>query len=216
MEFLDVGGNLHAFGIEPRSRSNSISGIDGLALLGAAQIGAPRAITGTGSSSQLLTVSVSTSEAAEIGAITAAYAGDEKTQWSLVLCEYRAALKGENGSRRDDTSLAHSTSPCEAAILPPMRRSFIKEWNNKAAGFVSYGSAGGVRAVEHLRLIMAELQVADVRAQVMLSLFTDFENYSTFKPAPQHERTVEQMLDQVLAWGAALRAVRRGGRNAAA
>ena len=32
------------------------------------------------------------------------------------------------------------------------------EWNNKSAGFVSYGSTGGVRAVEHLRAIMAELQ----------------------------------------------------------
>jgi NAD(P)H-dependent FMN reductase len=37
------------------------------------------------------------------------------------------------------------------------------EWNNKAAGFVSYGSAGGIRAVEQLRLTMAELQVATVR-----------------------------------------------------
>ncbi len=36
----------------------------------------------------------------------------------------------------------------------------VREWNNKAAGFVSYGSAGGARAVEHLRLVMAELQVA--------------------------------------------------------
>src|SRR5437588_5747258 len=42
------------------------------------------------------------------------------------------------------------------------------EWNNKAAGFVGYGSAGGVRAVEHLRLVMAEVQVATVRSQVML------------------------------------------------
>jgi NAD(P)H-dependent FMN reductase len=59
-----------------------------------------------------------------------------------------------------------------------------REWNNKAAAFVSYGSAGGVRAVEHLRLILAELQVAGVRSQVFLSLFTDFENMSVFKPAP--------------------------------
>jgi len=36
--------------------------------------------------------------------------------------------------------------------------------NNKAAGFVGYGSAGGVRAVEHLRLVMAEVQVADSSA----------------------------------------------------
>src|SRR5436190_9144458 len=38
-----------------------------------------------------------------------------------------------------------------------------REWNNKAAGFVSYGSAGGVRAVEHLRIVMAEVQVTTVR-----------------------------------------------------
>jgi NAD(P)H-dependent FMN reductase len=43
------------------------------------------------------------------------------------------------------------------------------EWNNKAAGFVSYGSAGGTRAVEHLRLVMAELQIADVRALIRTS-----------------------------------------------
>ena len=84
-----------------------------------------------------------------------------------------------------------------------------EEWNNKAAGFVSYGSVGGVRAVEHLRLIMGELQVADVRAQVALSLFTDFENYSVFKPAPVHETGVNNMIDQVIAWGSALKTLRK-------
>ena len=84
-----------------------------------------------------------------------------------------------------------------------------KEWNNKAAGFVSYGSAGGARAVEHLRLIMAEMQVATVRAQVMFSLMTDFENFSTFKPAAQHESSLKTMLDQVVSWGTALKSVRK-------
>ena len=82
------------------------------------------------------------------------------------------------------------------------------EWKDKAAGFVGYGSAGGARAVEQLRLVMGELQVADVRAQVMLSLFTDFENFTTFKPAPSHEKSVNAMLGQVIAWGSALRVVR--------
>ena len=86
-----------------------------------------------------------------------------------------------------------------------------REWNNKAAGFVGYGSAGGTRAVESLRLVMAELQVADVRAQVTLSLFTDFENFSVFKPATQHEKSVIDMLDQVIAWGGALKALRNKG-----
>src|SRR2546430_454090 len=83
-----------------------------------------------------------------------------------------------------------------------------REWNNKAAGFVSYGGAGGVRAVEQLRLVMGELMVADVRAQVMLSLFTDFEHFSTFTPDLRHEAEVHTMLDQVIAWGGALQSVR--------
>ncbi|MEQ1814465.1 MAG: NAD(P)H-dependent oxidoreductase [Candidatus Nitrotoga sp.] len=83
-----------------------------------------------------------------------------------------------------------------------------KEWNNKAAGFVGYGSVGGTRAVENLRLIAGELQIADVRSQVALSLFTDFENFTTFKPAALHETSVNTMLDQLVAWGGALKTLR--------
>jgi NAD(P)H-dependent FMN reductase len=91
-----------------------------------------------------------------------------------------------------------------------------REWNNKAAGFVSYGSAGGARAVEHLRLIMAEVQIADVRAQVMFSLATDFKNYSEFAPDPRHEKELDTMLQQLVAWGEAMRGVRdRAAREAA-
>ena len=82
------------------------------------------------------------------------------------------------------------------------------EWVNKAAGFVAYGGAAGVRAVENLRLVMGELQVADVRNQVGLSLFTDFENFTVFKPAAQQEKSVNSMLDQVIAWGGALKPLR--------
>jgi NAD(P)H-dependent FMN reductase len=84
----------------------------------------------------------------------------------------------------------------------------FKEWNNKVAGFVGYGSAGGVRAIEHLRLVMGELMIADVRAHVALSLYTDFENFSVFKPAPHQQKLVNAMLDQVIAWGGALERLR--------
>jgi NAD(P)H-dependent FMN reductase len=85
----------------------------------------------------------------------------------------------------------------------------FKEWNNKVAGFVSYGGGAlGTRAVEQLRLVMAELQVATVRNQVQLSLFTDFENFSIFKPAQFQENYVHSMLDQVIAWSGALRTLR--------
>lgn len=83
-----------------------------------------------------------------------------------------------------------------------------KEWNHKSVGFVGYGSAGGVRAIEHLRHIAGELMMADVRQAVQLSLFTDFENFTTFKPADLHEKTVHTMLDQVIAWGGALKTLR--------
>jgi NAD(P)H-dependent FMN reductase len=83
-----------------------------------------------------------------------------------------------------------------------------KEWNNKAAGFVSYGAVGGARAVEHLRLVMGELQVADVRAQVALSLHTDFKDFAQFNPAPHQAQAVGTVLGQVVAWSGALAALR--------
>ena len=87
------------------------------------------------------------------------------------------------------------------------------EWNNKAAGFVGYGSAGGVRAVEHLRLVASELQMAHVRSQVMLSLFTDFEDFSVFKPHPRNEESLATMLDQLVAWSKAMRTVRENAEE---
>ena len=82
------------------------------------------------------------------------------------------------------------------------------EWNDKAAGLVGYGGLGGARAVEHLRLVMGEVKIADVRAQVALSLHTDFENFSTLKPGANQERAVNAMLNDLIAWGEALHAMR--------
>lgn len=81
-------------------------------------------------------------------------------------------------------------------------------WNNKAAGIVSYGSTGGARAAEHLRGIMGELMIADVRVHPTLSLFTDFENGTDFKPQALHLDNVNAMLDQVNAWSGALKTLR--------
>lgn len=83
-----------------------------------------------------------------------------------------------------------------------------KEWNNKAAGFVSYGSSGGTRAVEHLRSVAGELQLADVRAQVALPVATEFENYRTFKPSAGAEKNLQTLFDQLVAWAEALKVLR--------
>lgn len=81
-------------------------------------------------------------------------------------------------------------------------------WNNKAAGIVSYGSVGGARAAEHLRGILGELAVADVRTHPAFSLFTDFEDMTKFKPADHHKEVVDEMLNQLLKWAAALKTIR--------
>ncbi|GAA2439728.1 NAD(P)H-dependent oxidoreductase [Actinomadura vinacea] len=87
------------------------------------------------------------------------------------------------------------------------------EWNNKAAGFVSHGVHGGVRAVEHLRQVMTEVQVANVRTQVALSAFADFETTDPAEPGvivpgAYQEPALVELLDEVIAWSKALKPLR--------
>ena len=87
------------------------------------------------------------------------------------------------------------------------------EWNDKAAGFVSFGVEGGTRAVEHLRLVLAEMKVACVRSQVSLRLFTDFEiddvtQPGRFTPAAHQEQILNRMLDEVVSWASVLKTLR--------
>jgi NAD(P)H-dependent FMN reductase len=99
----------------------------------------------------------------------------------------------------------HSTS----GVLKNALDYLYAEWNNKAAGIVSYGGVGGARAAEHLRLVLGELQIADVRQQVALSLITEFENFSVFKPNDYSLAALGVLLDQVIAWSVALAPVRQ-------
>ncbi|GAA0908870.1 hypothetical protein GCM10009559_78500 [Pseudonocardia zijingensis] len=87
------------------------------------------------------------------------------------------------------------------------------EWNDKAAGFVSHGVHGGVRAVEGLRLVLAELKVATVRSQVVLNTFTDFEltapgDPGVCRPGEHEQQALHDMLDELVAWAAALKPLR--------
>lgn len=83
------------------------------------------------------------------------------------------------------------------------------EWNDKAAGFVSYGAdAGGARAIEHLRAILGELRVACVRTMVPLSLTHDFQGYTHFTPRETAVAKADEMLAELVSWGRAMRAVR--------
>ncbi|HEX8869596.1 MAG TPA: NADPH-dependent FMN reductase [Lentzea sp.] len=75
------------------------------------------------------------------------------------------------------------------------------EWNDKAAGFVGLGGNGGLRAVEQLRLVLAELKVATVRTQVALGR-------GELQGGLQQDEQLNAMLDELVAWASALRSLR--------
>jgi NAD(P)H-dependent FMN reductase len=87
------------------------------------------------------------------------------------------------------------------------------EWNDKAAGFVSYGINGGVRATEHLRHVCAEVKLAGVRGAVALAVFEEFQGagpveIGEFAPGERQLKALDRMLDDVLAWSIALSSLR--------
>src|ERR1700733_10693109 len=98
----------------------------------------------------------------------------------------------------------HSTS----GVLKNAIDYLYAEWNNKAMGVVSYGAVGGARAAEHLRLVAGELQMADVRTNVALSLFTDFRSFTDFAPGEHQIQALDALLGEVLAWSSALAPLR--------
>jgi len=85
------------------------------------------------------------------------------------------------------------------------------EVHKKPATFVGYGGMGGARAVEHLRQILAEMQVASLKHAVhigrpeMVGLL--FEG-KTLADYPQLAQGTGPMLDELVWWAAALRAGR--------
>jgi NAD(P)H-dependent FMN reductase len=127
------------------------------------------------------------------------YAGEHTKAWAATIAPY-------DGYVFVTPEYNHSTS----GVLKNAIDYLYAEWTNKAAAFVSYGSVGGARAIEHLRLICSELQIAHVRQQLSFSMFTDFENFSTFRPvAATHDDGATVMFDQLEAWAGALKPLRK-------
>ena len=113
--------------------------------------------------------------------------------------------------------IRHHSSWSGQNALAPLKNALdylYSEWNNKAMGVVSYGAVGGARAAEHLRLIAGELQMADVRTNVALSMYTDFVNYAELQPGEHQVAALDTLVDQVIAWSSAL-APLRAARQAA-
>ena len=125
------------------------------------------------------------------------YANEHTKKWAAKIAEF-------DGFVMVTPEYNHSTS----AALKNAIDYLALEWNNKAVGFVSYGSAMGVRAVEHLRQIVGELQMADVREHVMFSIFTDFNENGVFTPGENKINSLNAQLDQLIPWSNALKTIR--------
>jgi NAD(P)H-dependent FMN reductase len=87
------------------------------------------------------------------------------------------------------------------------------EWANKPVGFVSYGSAGGARSVEHLRQIAVEIQMASVRNAVHIpgaKFFPILMGKAPWEPEKDESlmNAADAMLTQLLWWGRALKEAR--------
>lgn len=107
------------------------------------------------------------------------------------------------------TAAEYNRAP--TAVLKNALDYAYKEWNNKPVAFVGYGGVGGARAVEQLRLIAVELQMAPIRHGVHIQMqdFMALRGGQATLGSIQHlEDAAKGMLDQLAWWAKALKAAR--------
>ncbi|GAA0496239.1 NAD(P)H-dependent oxidoreductase [Alkalibacterium indicireducens] len=97
------------------------------------------------------------------------------------------------------------------SITPSLKNAIdylASEWGNKAAGIVGYGSTLGVAATISLRTILSNANVATVGPAGGFSLFTDFEEMTTFRPSEVHNPTIKSVIDTTVSWSRGLKTIR--------
>ena len=84
-------------------------------------------------------------------------------------------------------------------------------WNNKPVAFVAYGTLGGARAVEQIRAVVAELQMADIRNAVHITRPWELQDAGgALKPGAldMYADAAKALLGQLEWWGRALKVAR--------
>ncbi len=101
----------------------------------------------------------------------------------------------------------HGTS----AVLKNALDVIYNEWNQKPVAFVSYGSIGGGRAVEQLRQVVVELQMASVRNAVhIMNPWFMLDEKGNLKDGAldDYTKSLSGTLEQLQWWGNALKEAR--------
>ena len=97
-----------------------------------------------------------------------------------------------------------------SAALKHLIDSVYGEWQAKPVAFVSYGAAsGGLRAVEQLRQVFAELHIASMRNTVsFVNVWEQFDEHGRLHAPERPEKAMAMMLAQLHWWAIALRNAR--------
>ncbi len=98
-----------------------------------------------------------------------------------------------------------------AAVLKNAIDWVYPEWHRKAAAFVSYGSAMGVRSVQQLRETMIELQIAPIRTAVHIPVATLWAHYrggDVEAGLAELATPAEALIEDLLWWTTVLKAAR--------
>jgi len=83
------------------------------------------------------------------------------------------------------------------------------EWGRKPASFIGYGPSGGIRAIEQLRLVLIELNMAPLNSAVHLSQVHKKIEHNQFQGAEHDVTSLNEVLDDLLWWSQALSEGRR-------
>jgi len=98
------------------------------------------------------------------------------------------------------------------AVLKNAFDSAQLEWQRKPIAFVGYGGVGAARAVEHLRGIAIELQMAPIRHEVNIGMEPYLGIVRNGRALNDYEYLVQSrglMFDHLVWWGEALKAARQ-------
>ena len=102
-----------------------------------------------------------------------------------------------------------------AAVLKNAIDWVYPEWNRKAAAFVSYGSAMGVRSVQQLRETAIELQLAPIRSSVHIppaTLWAHFQGGDVEAGLADLADAADKMIEDLLWWSTAVKNARESTR----
>jgi NAD(P)H-dependent FMN reductase len=125
------------------------------------------------------------------------YTGEKQRAWA-------AAIGPADGYILVAPEYNHGMS----AVLKNALDTVSAEWNRKPVAFVAHGTVGGARSVEQLREVTAALGMAPISSAIHIEGASRMRDGDRFAPDEVQERRLSRLFDELVWWGAALRAAR--------